>query len=281
MDTLAFTPPPVKPTAAAVADAVRRHYRCATPGEGVDTNEWASLDEFTLTPGLSGGARIDLLMVRAWSSKPKGHERHAIEIKVNRGDLRNELAHPEKRAPFVAVCHRFYFATPEGLTDGIDLPPDVGHLVMTERGTIRQARSCARREPDPVTERTFVEAFRRADRAEARIRHAGQDDPAAELARLRRQITSLERSIETATAAVDREKERTRALLALFAAATAAPDIPCRCGGGVLMPRRGAARHAWRGGILYEHRNPERACSYPEPDWSLLADRLDRGDLTP
>ena len=48
------------------------------------------------------------------------------------------------------------------------------------------------------------------------------------------------------------------------------------------MVRRGAKRDRWRGGILYEHRNPERACSYPEPDWAFLAARLtDIAEETP
>src|SRR3954469_5191624 len=91
-----------------IVAAVRRHYGAERDGVGP---EWAALDEFSLRPG-GGYRRIDLLVIRAWGGAPKGHERHAVEVKVSRSDLAAELASPHKSEPFREVVHRFYLAAP-------------------------------------------------------------------------------------------------------------------------------------------------------------------------
>lgn len=166
----------VQMTAAQVATAVRTHFGAERDGFGP---EWAALDEFTLAY-----RRIDLMLVRAWSGGPKGHERIAVEIKVSRSDLASELAKPAKSQPFRDITHRFYLATPAGLVKDTDpIPSEWGLIEVSAGGRARIVRRGVRNDsPDPLPERAQVEAFRRAARTEARLRVAEtdlRDDPAA------------------------------------------------------------------------------------------------------
>src|SRR5665648_1281409 len=162
---------PVTLNAGDVAAAVRRRYGAERDGLGP---EWACLDELTLGRFEMGARRADLFLVRAWSGQPKGHERHLVEVKVSRADLRAELAAPEKMAVFAAFAHRVYFATPAGLVKDTDqLGPGVGLIEVHPSGTTREVRRATRRpNPEPMPEKLVVEVFRRAGRAEARTRTA-------------------------------------------------------------------------------------------------------------
>src|SRR5665647_2716662 len=150
---------PVTLNAGDVAAAVRRRYGAERDGLGP---EWACLDELTLGRFEMGERRADLFLVRAWSGQPKGHERHLVEVKVSRADLRAELAAPEKMAVFAAFAHRVYFATPAGLVkDTDDLGPGVGLFEVHPTGTTREVRRATRRsDPDPMPEKLVVEVFR-------------------------------------------------------------------------------------------------------------------------
>lgn len=232
-----------------VVEAVCRHY--GTLATGPMPPEWAAIPEFSLGPGPSL-PRIDLFMVRAWSSKPKGHERHAIEVKVDRGDLLSELARPEKRAPFTNAAHRFFFAAPKGLFRPGELPDDCGLLEISDRGC-RKVVTGPKRNPGAMRPEAFVEMARRASIAE----HALRSDDSAQHARDARTVISLERRLETALSANAREKERTAMVLELIVAA--AGSVDCRCGALMRVPLRGVRQfiHAdgsdcptsWMGGV--------------------------------
>jgi hypothetical protein len=205
--------------AADVVTAIRRRYGCETDDIGP---EWAALDEMDLQPGYST-RRVDLLAIRAWSGRPKGHERHAIEVKVSRADLRRELAQPEKWQAWAAVTHRFYLAVPAALNlDGFELPGAWGVLSVTAQG-VRQTRRAPRRDPEPLPHAVTVEAFRRASRAEARIRQADGDDLAAQVAGLTRDLASRDRQIATARTAEDRWRSRCDDVMQLLARGSTRP----------------------------------------------------------
>lgn len=206
-----------KMKAADVIASVRRHYGAERDGLGP---EWAALEEFTLFPG-GGYRRADLFLVRAWRSAPKGHERHTIEVKVSRSDLRAELAKPGKAAVFEEVSHRFWLATPHGLVKDIaELPAHWGLYEISPGGRVKKTRQAKRNnDPAPLPEGALVEAFRRAARAEARIRTAGEDDAAARVVDLEKQVASLQRSLHTARRAADRDKSALRSYLAEVALA--------------------------------------------------------------
>lgn len=224
-------------TAPDVVAAVRRHYGAEKDGLGP---EWAALDEFSLGTG-AGRQRADLFLVRAWSGRPKGHERHAIEVKVSRADLCAELAKPWKALAFTEVSHRFYLAVPKGLLRPGDAIPDhwgvyevSGHPAATR---CRKAREATRRDPEPMPETALAEAFRRAARAEARIREADTDtaeDPAATLALMRAELAAANRAAQTAREASRRDKDRLSALLAKIGEAG---GWHCVCGAPIKVDR--------------------------------------------
>lgn len=204
--------------AADVIKAVRRHYGAERDGLGP---EWAVLEEFSLAPG-AGHQRADLFVVRAWSGRPKGHERHVVEVKVSRSDLRNELADLRKSQPFDEVAHRFYLATPAGLVKDTDpIPGHWGRYEITARGACRKVKEATRRpDPAPMPEQALVEAFRRAARSETRIRVAEADlalerfdDPAAQVVALKASLAAAQRAMYTAQNASSRTKRDLRELL--------------------------------------------------------------------
>lgn len=264
-----------KMTADEVVAAVRRRYGCQGDGFGP---EWASLEEMDLQPGHSS-RRIDLLLVRAWSSRPKGHERHAVEVKVSRADLRRELDDDTKWRAWHDVVHRFYLAVPAELNlDGFELPAEWGLLTVTGAGT-RETVAATKHDPKALPEKVMVEAFRRASRAEARIRDADVADLAAVNAALVWQVASAQRATATA-----REAERRwtqRALEAVRLYSEVAEQVHCRCGTEVTIATR---PFQGRGGygLSWEHAGepgPDRysgTCRYPGPDPERLAATLDR-----
>ena len=250
--------------AADVVAAVRRRYGAETDSIGP---EWAALGE--LAAGEWGAARrADLFLVRAWSGRPKGHERILVEVKVSRSDLTHELARPEKMAVFAANAHRVFFATPAGLVKDTDnLGDGVGLIEVHPSGATRQVRKSVRRtDPAALPEHIVVEVFRRAARAEARVRTAaGSDDPAAQIVALRASLATAERAEWTARQASSRDAGRLRDWLQVIGEAG---GMTCKCGG-ALRPARD--RHTYGSGHADGTPCPLR---WVEPDYDALAVRL-------
>ena len=224
-------------TAADVVTAVRRRYGAEQDNIGP---EWAALDE--LTSGAWGmNRRADLFLVRAWAGRPKGHERIVVEVKVSRADLRAELADPSKLEAFARHAHRTYFATPAGLVkDSDDLGAGVGLIEVLPHGGTRETRKAVRRpDPEPLPATLVVEVFRRAARAEARVRTAGAGDPAAQVVALTAELAAAHRAEHTAREAARRDAQRLRDWLTRLADAG---GVPCVCGATLR-----AAKDRWRG----------------------------------
>jgi hypothetical protein len=248
-------------TAQDVATAVREHF-----GAEHDTlaPEWAALAELARAPG-AGNARADLFLVRAWRSRPTGHERVLVEIKVSRADLAHELAHPTKLDTFARYAHRVYFATPAGLVGDTALPDGAGLLEVTPDRQVHCARRAHRNHDAlPLPEPMVVEVFRRAARAEARTRHPDQTDLPAQLAAARERLAAAERAAETARKAATRDRRRLQSWAALL---TAAGGVPCVCGA-TLAPLTATE---------YSRRHADRSpcpTGYPTVDVAALAERL-------
>ncbi|WHP16584.1 hypothetical protein [Cellulomonas sp. ES6] len=229
-------------TAAEVVTAVRRLFGAERDGVGP---EWAALEEFTGGPGAWGWSRrADLFLVRAWSGRPRGHERVLVEVKVSRADLAHELAHPDKLATFARYAHRVYFATPAGLVRDEDLGAGVGLIeVKGERARVR-LQAERRADVEHAPESFMVEAFRRAGRAEARIRQADDGDAPARVAQLERELAVARRAIDTARAAADRDRDRLNKWVQTIAYAG---GVACVCGKPMRTPLdlgRRRLRHA-------------------------------------
>lgn len=251
-------------TAAEVTSAVRRHFGAEKDGYGP---EWAALDELKLGAG-AGNARADLFLVRAWAGRPRGHERILIEVKVSRSDLLHELGAPHKRLAFSTWAHRMYFAAPAGLVRADDdLGEGVGLLEVSPKGRVTVVRKAARdATPADVPHVVFVEAFRRASRAEARVRTAGtgEEDPAARIVALEGQLAVAQRAEQTAREAARRDARRLRDWMSRLAAHG---GVPCLCGQPLKVNREPNYLNAHPAGV-------ECTARYPAPDTHALAVRL-------
>lgn len=248
-------------TAGDVVAALRRRY-------GVDRTtgmapEWAILTELTGV-GFSRGTRADVFAVRAWSGRPKGHERHLIEVKVSRSDLTRELANPAKMAQLGQYAHRLFFATPPGLVRETDnLGEGVGLLEVHPSG-VREVRRAKRREPLGLPETIQVEIFRRAGRAEGRIATADGDDLAAKIVAAERRAEAATRAMHTAQDASNRDQRRLDERVGAIAKGGGAP---CLCGNGTIKAKRG--------GWDWNHDDgTECARRFAQPDLEALAVRL-------
>lgn len=181
----------IKPTSNDVITAVRTHFKSEKDSYGP---EYAALTEFSLSPG-GRMRRADLYLVRAWSGKPKGHERILIEVKVSRSDFTRELSQPEKLEQLSNVSHLSYFATTEDVVRDTDDIGNFGHILV-KNGTAKIVKRAVRNtQPLPLPEGAFVEAMRRASRAEARERHALSDDPVSQILKLQAANRSLENRV--------------------------------------------------------------------------------------
>jgi hypothetical protein len=138
-----------------VLNAICRHHRdAAIVAEVViDDKEWL---DFPRGERPCRQRRIDALMV-------KGKQRTAIEIKVSRSDYLRES--DRKRRPWVAVCHRFVYATPAGLITPQEVPPGIGLWEVAADGRVEIVkRAMINREPGPVPDQLFVAMCYRAAR---------------------------------------------------------------------------------------------------------------------
>lgn len=249
-----------------ICTAVRKHFGAEKDGFGP---EWSALSEYTLQPG-GWGRRADMFLVRAWGGKPKGHERITIEVKVSRSDFLREKAQPQKMAPFQEVSHRVYFATPEGVIKDTDDLGDIGHLLVTNRG-VRIARKGVRNNtPADLSETAFVEAFRRASRAEARHRSAA-DDPVTQVLALQQEVARLKRARD---AAMTREQKNDLALSAWVHIVSTVGGVPCECGAMLKKVSKTALRSGHLGWRCHHADGSDCPNGYPRADLHALVRQI-------
>lgn len=251
--------PKRKWTASEVVHALRVAYGVA--GSELVTDEWSLLTEVPLRSG-AGASRwsdntrtIDVLLSRNWSSGI-GHRRIAVEVKVSRSDFRNE--NDLKRAPAEACAHQTFYAVPAGLLTPADLPKGWGLIEVYpdqesyDAGTgwplgptrVRTRVRAVERVPSCDVDILAATAFRRASRAEERIRR-GEEDAAA-VPGLRADVERLEGQLVRRNDALAREKNRTKTLLSQYMAAAGA-QVCADCGKPIGYDSRAAT---------WKHRDP-------------------------
>lgn len=98
--------------------------------------EWVCFPELRLGTGYGGKweQRIDLFALSCYPSR--GLQSIAYEVKASRSDYLREVKEPEKRRAAMELSNLFYFATPPGLLQSEELPPDCG-LVEYRAGRLR------------------------------------------------------------------------------------------------------------------------------------------------
>lgn len=87
--------------------------------------EWLSFRELHEGPGFHRG-RADFAAVAGWDSG--GQRMHVVEVKVDRGDWKRELADPDKSAHWRRACHWFWIAATPKVVQLEELPPGWGLL---------------------------------------------------------------------------------------------------------------------------------------------------------
>lgn len=253
----------MKWTEALVVDALRETFLPET--SNLDAEEWAMLTQVPLrsprqgeVPAAVGGKwalnerTIDVLLVRNWAGGT-GHERLAIEVKVSLADYRNET--DLKRAPAYASAHRCCYAAPAGLIDPDTLPygwglievhedtQDHGRTVGSFRSRCLWRKTAGRHLPTAEPDYLISAGFRRASRAEERIRRG--ESEAAEVARLRDETERLHQRLHRAEVAVRRERDRAKAARGLLLAIEGMQEC-ADCERKVTYKRGGHADGTWQ-----------------------------------
>lgn len=182
--------------------------------------------------------RIDVLLVRGGGGKSSGGiERLAIEVKVTRQDFRNDVANPDKQAPWRAIAHRHAYAVPEGLVAEAEVPGGSGLLVVkrskhafsgfTARW-VRQAKKPAGHEPGPLPLANLMDAYWRAGRAEARIKgYDGETRDQQDADAMRAEIARLRADLDRTHKRIDREAELRAMWQRAYGACTPPPCGTC------------------------------------------------------
>jgi hypothetical protein len=90
-------------------------------------NGWAVVTELKPAAGYAGEQRrLDVFAIEC--SPSKGVPKHAVEVKVSRGDWLRELKQPLKRRMAMAISNYFWIAAPEGIVKPEELPAMCGLL---------------------------------------------------------------------------------------------------------------------------------------------------------
>ncbi|HLY04872.1 MAG TPA: hypothetical protein VKR31_03905 [Rhizomicrobium sp.] len=169
--TSRIPPRPLRMTAGEVRVALRAHF---------PHPEYGTLYEVAQGTGWASNRRIDALVMSLWPSR--GLHLYGIEIKVDRGDWRRELANPAKAEELAAFCDFFYVAAPRGVVPAEELPENWGLLECHESG-VRRAKIAAKLEAPKNASRMFLAAlFRAAMRA---------PDPETQDAEFLRRVASI------------------------------------------------------------------------------------------
>lgn len=246
-------------TAAEVREALRRHYGLAASDLGAE--EWTLHDEVPIAK--HGATTIDVLAVRAWRGMPKGHERHALEIKVSRSDFRRELE-SRKWEVWHAITHRFAFVVPAGLIPAADVPAGCGLAEVGRHGVVWQIEA-PRHDADPLPEAVWVELARRASRLAERLRR-GEGD-AARVAALELDLRKAEARAERGTTAIAKYRRRITELLQYVRAG----GVVCECGDALDYRHHGNGYWHWVHSVEPGDEPPtETPCRFPRPTFPEL-----------
>lgn len=115
------------------------------PGTGRD---WVLFDE--LRTGTNNREpehfqSIDMWAMYTWTPRVM----IAYEVKVSRADFRREVKAPTKRKLALFYSNRYYFATPQGLIDPGELPPECGLIELMPNGRMKVNTEAPWRECHP------------------------------------------------------------------------------------------------------------------------------------
>lgn len=141
-------------TAAEALDLIRARHEHAAG--------WTVLEQVRNASGVVSNERYaDALAIQRFPSR--GISAQGFEIKVSRSDLLLELRKPEKAAPFVRFCDRWWLVVPdESLVDGVMIPETWGVLTARNRRgwRLHEYKPAPKLTPEPWSP-TFVASILR------------------------------------------------------------------------------------------------------------------------
>lgn len=121
--------------------------------------EWALAFEVADAVGAGQGRRLaDAVAMNMWPSRGLGI--HGFEIKVSKGDWKNELHNPNKAEAVSRYCDHWWLVAPQGIVQEEDIPATWGYLEVRE-AKIFQVKAAPERPAEPVTREFMAALFRR------------------------------------------------------------------------------------------------------------------------
>jgi hypothetical protein len=145
----------VTPTEERMIGWLANHYGRQHPGNGP---RFAFARHVRSRAGFDAST-ADAVAMDLWESK--GLHLHGHEVKISRGDWKNELAKPDKWRPVGRYMDRWWLAVPDlDIVRGGELPDEWGLLLCTPSVT-HVVRKAPKMEPDPI-DRSFLAALFRA-----------------------------------------------------------------------------------------------------------------------
>lgn len=109
-------------------------------------NGYSVLSQVRNGTGQSNTVRTaDMLAVSTWPSR--GLFLEGFEVKSDKGDLRRELANPAKADEIAQYCSWWWIACPEGLADGLEIPPTWGVITVNAKLIAKVAKRGTPLEP--------------------------------------------------------------------------------------------------------------------------------------
>jgi hypothetical protein len=129
-----------------------------------DPKEWAVFQELKIGAGLDKSVmqRFDLWVVNYYRSKR--YMTRCYEVKVSRSDFLKEINTPLKRRAGLRLSNEFYFVTPKGLLDIMEIPVECGLLEVGDDGSIEQTVPAPFRDIMPLPNSLVAAISRRADK---------------------------------------------------------------------------------------------------------------------
>lgn len=175
-----------------------------------------------------------------------------VELKTSRTDFLADVRDPDKRAPWVTMGARHYYAAPAGVAEPDEVPPECGLLRVTRRrhpigkeyNDVSMVRPTVGGGPVPAPSWLLEQALRRVDDLTARLRGWVEDPTPAD--ELHRTLGDTAADLRAARSQLRTAREQAAAWKAL--AAAQGHKVACaHCGAAVVPVRVSAGALAgWR-----------------------------------
>jgi hypothetical protein len=119
---------------------------------------WVTIAEMPNSTGTGASRRLDAVSLGVWPSN--GFTLHGFEIKVERSDVKRELAQPSKADAIARFCDYFWLVVPDmAIVADLVIPENWG-ILAPQRGTLYAKRKAAKLDASPFT-RGFAAAMLR------------------------------------------------------------------------------------------------------------------------